>query len=69
MSKETNPKKVGIGATVAAVIILIIIFFGIAFGLIWWMDTNNQKFIDRGCTASGSSDYLGNPTYWECPVK
>lgn len=69
MTDKDKEKKVSARDTAIAVIIVIIIIFGIAFALVWWMHSNNQKYIDRGCTASGSSDYLGNPTYWECPVK
>ena len=69
MSKTDSQKKMGNGAKIAAIILAIIIFIGIPLGIVWWMQTENQKMLDRGCTGSGASDIYGNPTYWTCPIK
>jgi hypothetical protein len=66
---QANTQKTSKAATAAAVIIFLILIIGIPLVIVWWMQTENQNMLDKGCTPSSASNYLGNPTFWTCPIK
>jgi hypothetical protein len=67
MTGKEKEKKLSTKQTAIGVIVVLILILGFAFGIVWWGYMENQKMLDKGCTPSAASNYLGNPTFWSCP--